>query len=190
MKWIPYWKESNTKTWYFFIWLLRYQINLFFCCCCCNAESYVNSVLIITSVCLLSFVINRNLITWYFCTKYLFSFIVKQSLFLLKIRNSFLSVFRVGSFTLQCLLLLIKFTNFSEIPSLCYFYLFITLANEEKFGLVCFYCISTIVGYLMPNRVFTYISNIWSVNTFCWYTQLNSQTVLFQTIQFSISQQS
>ena len=42
----------------------------------------------------------------------------------------------------------------------------------------------------MPNPVFTYISNIWFVNTFCRYIQLNDQTVLFLTIQFSISQQS
>ena len=28
------------------------------------------------------------------------------------------------------------------------------------------------------------------VKTFCWYTQLKDQTVLFQTIQFGISQQS
>ena len=39
------------------------------------------------------------------------------------------------------------------------------------FGLVCFYSTSTIIGYLMPNP-FLYI-----------------QTVLFQTIQFSISKQ-
>ena len=29
------------------------------------------------------------------------------------------------------------------------------------FGLVGFYCISTIVGYPMPNRLYTYISNMW-----------------------------
>ena len=34
------------------------------------------------------------------------------------------------------------------------------------FGLVGFYGISIIVGYLMPNPVFTYILNIWFVNTF------------------------
>ena len=45
----------------------------------------------------------------------------------------------------------------------------------------------TIVGYLMSNPVFTYISNTWFVNKFCTYTQLNDQTVLFQTIQFNIS---
>ena len=43
--------------------------------------------------------------------------------------------------------------------------------------------IPTIFGYLMPNSVFTYISNIQFGNTFCWYTQLNDQTVLFLTIQ-------
>ena len=56
------------------------------------------------------------------------------------------------------------------------------------FGLVWFYGISTIVGYLMLNPVFTYIWNIWFVNTFCRYTQLNHQTILFLTIQVSISQ--
>ena len=45
--------------------------------------------------------------------------------------------------------------------------------------------ISTIVGYVMPNPVFTYMLNMWYVNRFCSYTQLNDQT-----IQFSISQQS
>ena len=58
------------------------------------------------------------------------------------------------------------------------------------FGLVVLYGISTIVGYLMLNLVFPYILNIWFVNIFCRCTQLNDQTVLFLTIQFSISQQS
>ena len=58
------------------------------------------------------------------------------------------------------------------------------------FGLV--YGIWTIVGYFMPNPVFIYIYilDIWFVNTFCRYTQLNDQTVLYLTIWFSISQQS
>ena len=60
----------------------------------------------------------------------------------------------------------------------------------DWFGLLWSVGISNIVGYLMPNPVFIYISNIWFVNTFGRYTQLNDQTVLFQTIQFSISQQS
>ena len=38
--------------------------------------------------------------------------------------------------------------------------------------LVWFYDKSTIVGYLMPNSIFTHILNIWLINTFCWYTQL------------------
>ena len=50
--------------------------------------------------------------------------------------------------------------------------------------------ISTIVGYLTLNPVFTYLFDIWIVNTFCRYTQLKDQAVLFLTIQFSISQQS
>ena len=32
--------------------------------------------------------------------------------------------------------------------------------------------------------------NIWFVNTFCWYTELNDPTVLFLTIQFCICQKS
>ena len=35
-------------------------------------------------------------------------------------------------------------------------------------GLVWFYGISTIVGYLMPDPVFTYMLNIWFVNAFSW----------------------
>ena len=54
------------------------------------------------------------------------------------------------------------------------------------FGLVGFYGISTIVGYLMPNTLYTYIINIWFLNTFCRYPLLNNQIVLFQIIQFSI----
>ena len=46
-------------------------------------------------------------------------------------------------------------------------------------GMIWFGGISTIVGYLMPNLSFTYIFNIWFVNTFCRYTQLNDQTILF-----------
>ena len=56
--------------------------------------------------------------------------------------------------------------------------------------LVEFFGISTIIGYLMPNPVFTYISYIWFVIRFCWYTQLKDQTVLFVTIQYRINQQS
>ncbi len=47
--------------------------------------------------------------------------------------------------------------------------------------------ISIIVGYLMPNPIFSYISNIWFVNTFYGYTQLNDQTVLSLTIPFNMS---
>ena len=56
------------------------------------------------------------------------------------------------------------------------------------FPLVCFFGPSTIVGYLMPNPIFTYILDVWFVNTFWRYTQLNDQTVLFLINQFSISQ--
>ena len=38
----------------------------------------------------------------------------------------------------------------------------------------------------MPSSVCTYILNTWFVNTFWSYTQLNDQTILFLTIQFSI----
>ena len=56
-----------------------------------------------------------------------------------------------------------------------------------QFGLVWFYGISTNVGYLMPTPVFTYILNIWFINTFSTYTLLNDQSVLFLRIQFSWS---
>ena len=62
--------------------------------------------------------------------------------------------------------------------------------DDSMFGLVWFYGISTLVGYLMPNPVYIYIyiyiSNIWFVNTFYRYTQLNYLTVLFLIIQFSM----
>ena len=56
--------------------------------------------------------------------------------------------------------------------------------------MVWFYGISIIVTYLMPNPLYTYILNVWFVNLFRRYTMLNDQTVLFLTIQFSLSQQS
>ena len=49
----------------------------------------------------------------------------------------------------------------------------------QLFGLIGFYSISTLVGYLMPNPLFIYILGIWVVNTFFRYTQLNDQTILF-----------
>ena len=58
------------------------------------------------------------------------------------------------------------------------------------FGLVWFYGISTNVGHSMPNPFFTvstHILNIRFINTFCRYTQLDGQTVLFQTTQFSMN---
>ena len=61
---------------------------------------------------------------------------------------------------------------------------------SNLFSLVWVYGISTIVGYLMPNPVFTSKINIWLVNIFCKYIQLNGQTVLFLINQFSINQQS
>ena len=53
------------------------------------------------------------------------------------------------------------------------------------FGLLWFSGTSTIVGYVMRNPVFKYISNIWFVNTFCRCTQLNDETVLFLKIQWT-----
>ena len=61
--------------------------------------------------------------------------------------------------------------------------------SVRGYGLVWFDSISA-VGYKTPNPVFTYILSIWFVNKFCRYSQLNDQTVLFLTIQFSLSQQS
>ena len=64
-----------------------------------------------------------------------------------------------------------------------------------RFGLVWFYGIPTIVGYLMPN-LFIDINSSISNNSvkhkysfFFVYTQLNVKTSLFQTIQFSIGKQ-
>ena len=50
---------------------------------------------------------------------------------------------------------------------------YIFLINRDYSGLVlvAFYGISTIVGYLMLNSVFTYISNKWFVNRFWRHTQ-------------------
>ena len=59
-----------------------------------------------------------------------------------------------------------------------------TLARSVS--LVWFYGISKIIGYLMPNPIIILISNIWFANTFCRYTYLNEQIVLFLAIQFSI----
>ena len=42
-------------------------------------------------------------------------------------------------------------------------------------GLIWFYGISIMTGYLMWNPVFTYILNIWFVNTYCQYNPLNDQ---------------
>ena len=36
------------------------------------------------------------------------------------------------------------------------------------FGLVCFYGISAIVSHLMLNPFYSYIQDIWFLNTFCW----------------------
>ena len=59
--------------------------------------------------------------------------------------------------------------------------------NQCSISKVWFSGISTIIGYLMPNPVFTYLLNIWFVNTSCRCRQLNDQIVLFLTIQFRIS---
>ena len=53
--------------------------------------------------------------------------------------------------------------------------------------LTWFYGISTIIGHLIPNPVFTYISNM--ICKHFLNIQLNDRTGLFLTIQFSISQQ-
>ena len=53
------------------------------------------------------------------------------------------------------------------------------------FGLVWFYSISNAADYLMLNPVFTYILNIWFVNTFYWHTQLNDKQFYFE--QFNLA---
>ena len=54
------------------------------------------------------------------------------------------------------------------------------LNTKSWFYIVCVYVCIYIYIYI-------YILNIWFLNTFCRYTQLNEQTVLFLLIQFSIS---
>ena len=61
-----------------------------------------------------------------------------------------------------------------------------SLLVDLVYGRQLYFGISTIFGYSLPIPVFTYISNIWFVNSFCRYTELNGQTVLFLTIQFRI----
>ena len=53
------------------------------------------------------------------------------------------------------------------------------------FGLVWFYAISTIVGYSMLNRFYTYKQFYFKQFSLAWVCSLNVKTVLFQTIQFS-----
>ena len=77
-----------------------------------------------------------------------------------------------------------KYKNKLKYTERLYIYIYIYIY------MVWFYGISTIVCYLMPNPAFTGILDIWLVDTFYWYTQWNDQTVLFQSIQFSVSQQS
>ena len=57
--------------------------------------------------------------------------------------------------------------------------------NKRKFGLFWFYGISTIVGYLMSNSVYTYTLNIWFVNLFL-ITFLNEHELIFQLEWFQI----
>ena len=77
-------------------------------------------------------------------------------------------------------------THKRHVTSYIYIYIYIYIS----LGLI--YCVfmATIVGCLMENPVFAHILNIWFVNTFSKYPQLNDPTVLFLTIQFSIGQQS
>ena len=58
------------------------------------------------------------------------------------------------------------------------------------FGLVEFHGISTIVGYLMPNSIFTYILNIWFVSTFYRCTGKWSSSHLFALSQIVLFDQS
>ena len=54
------------------------------------------------------------------------------------------------------------------------------------FGLVSWYIIHCWL-FKAKSCFYLYIKYIWFVNTFCRYTQLNDQTVLFLTIQFNKS---
>ena len=53
------------------------------------------------------------------------------------------------------------------------------MVTKVWFGLVWFYGISTIVVYLMPNSVLTYILNIRFLNTFHKYRQLKIKQFYF-----------
>ena len=48
-------------------------------------------------------------------------------------------------------------------------------------GLIWFYGISTVVGHLMPNPFYTYILNIWFLNTFCTWHFETSLSLFFCT---------
>ena len=61
-----------------------------------------------------------------------------------------------------------------------------SVTDIPRIGLVCLFSISTIVGYQTTNLVFTYKLSIWLAKAFWRYTLLYEQTVLFQTIQFSM----
>ena len=94
--------------------------------------------------------------------------------------NCSLIILVIGSF--------VTFGGFPSRFSKCCFHSF-TLCLI-RFGLVWFYGISTIVGYLMPNPAFTYILDICFVKIFYKDIMLNNQIVLFLTIQFCINQPS
>ena len=91
---------------------------------------------------------------------------------------TYVYMFMYRYFSLSFYLSLSLFLSLS--PSLTiYMYVWVSV---YVFGLVWFYDISTIVGYFIPNSLFMNVLNIWFVNTFCRYTQLNDQTFLFLTI--------
>ena len=58
--------------------------------------------------------------------------------------------------------------------------------NQSEHILVWFDGISAIV-YLMPNPVFTYILNIWFVNTFCRYTKLNCSKYCYVLLMIQLN---
>ena len=59
--------------------------------------------------------------------------------------------------------------------------------SNRNFALVWFYCISTIVGYLMPNLVYSYILDIYMISKYK-STKLSSSKYCYvsQAIQLNI----
>ena len=55
------------------------------------------------------------------------------------------------------------------------------MLRQRKVGVLVGFCdISTLVGYLIPNNVYTYVSNVLYVNTFSWFGLVGLGFVTYQ----------